>query len=299
MSLSFDLDEVEGTLDAPEMAAPWPSATAKVDYSARPDLPTLPLEPNSKAASVTVFSDRAHVTRVLTQETTEGASSLSFLGLPFGLSSASLHATVVKGDARIVGVELVSGESEALARARRKRLREEMRPLADQLGEVRDRMAALLGQRHYLRSNLLAVPSGDRPQPALDQVRGTFSWVGESERVISAGLRAEEDKARELDEELAPMLIKLANPFATGLEVKVDLDAAKAGPVEVALQYEVDSAAWTPGYGARLEPATGHVTLGYQGVIAQYSGEDWADVSLELSTANPAVAGTVPELQPW
>lgn len=303
MKLSFDLDAVEDMLAEPEpAAAPAPASTVATAYSG---LPTLPLQPNSSAEAVAVFRDRAVVTRHMAERSAAGADALTFMGLPFGLAADSLHATIVpgdsrvSGDARIVGVELISGESEPEARARRQRLRDEMRPLADDLGDIRDRMEALLTQRTYLRSTLLSSQSGDRPLPSLDLIKGTFAYVGEAERGIAAALRQEGEKAQDLDEDLAPLLIELANPFATGLKVRVDLEAARAGQVTVALSYRVHGAGWTPTYSARLDPTSGHVQLEYHGVVAQSTGEDWSNVALELSTANPAGSGTAPSLAPW
>ena len=37
----------------------------------------------------------------------------------------------------------------------------------------------------------------------------------------------------------------------------------------------------------------------YFGMVSQNTGEDWDGVALRLSTANPALGGQHPELQPW
>jgi hypothetical protein len=294
MKLSFSLDAMREMLD--ETEAPPAPALAFSPFSG---LPTLPLAPNSRAESVAVFRDRAVVTRHLEARTAQGADAMTFAGLPFGLAPDSLNANVVSGDARIVGVELISGESVAQAQVRKHGIRDEMRPLATELGEIQDHIEALLIQRTYLRNTLLTSPSGDRALPTLDLVRGTFAYVGEAERDIAARLRKQEERAGELDEDLGPMLVALANPFATGLQVRIDLESAKPGPVTVSLKYQVRGAGWTPAYSARLDEGSGHVRLEYEGVVAQSTGEDWSDVALELSTANPAGSGTAPTLSPW
>ena len=72
-----------------------------------------------------------------------------------------------------------------------------------------------------------------------------------------------------------PLLLKLEDPLATGRTVKVDLDVAKAGDVELALRYAVVGAGWTPSYSARLDPGTGRIELEVYGVVTQSTGEDW------------------------
>jgi hypothetical protein len=80
-------------------------------------------------------------------------------------------------------------------------------------------------------------------------------------RDIARQLREFAEQASDLGEELGPLVIKLDNPQATGQTVRMEFE--------------------------------------YQGVVTQSTGEDWDDVKLLLSTANPTVAGVMPTLQPW
>ena len=287
MNLSFDLDEVEGMLQQ-DIPQAYPSAV----------MAPLPLEPNSEMAAVTVFRDRALVTRVLDARTQPGDSSVTFEGLPLGLAADSLHATVLKGDARIIGVELLSGRGEVEETDRIQGIRDEMLGITEELGQVRDRIESLLAQRTYLRDTLLQDRS-QAPAPSLDQIRGTLGFVGDAERDIAAQLRTEQERARELDEELRPLLIKLENPLATGNQVRVDLAAVSGGPITVGLRYQVFGAGWWPAYNARLDEESAQVTLEYYGIVSQSTGEDWEAVELELSTANPSVSGELPSLSSW
>ncbi len=292
MRLSFDLDEVEERLAEPAAVAP------EMAYNPyQQALPTLPLEPNSEARSVTVFRDRALVTRALTAKLDAGVGTVTFEGLPFVLVPDSLNAGLVEGDARIVGVELISAASEVEETARVEEIRAEARERTDELGQIRDRLESLLAQRSYLRTNLLAGPVDGQQRPSLGEVRAALDYVGEAERDIARELRQQEERAQELDEELQPLLVKLDNPLATGQVVKVELDAEKGGEVEVSLRYQVWGAGWAPSYNARLNDD--RMELEYQGVVTQSTGEDWNDVELLLSTANPSVSGSMPEIQPW
>lgn len=287
MRLSFDLDAVEGMLMEASQQAPYASAQ-----------PALPLEPNSDVAEVTVFRDRALVTRILDEEVGAGAGAVTFEGLPLSIATESLHAFVLQGQARIIGVELESGRGEVEETDQTEVLREDMLRITEELGQVRDRIESLLAQRAYLRETLLGGPR-EGGQPSLDEIRGTLGYVGEAERDIAAQLRSEQDRARDLDEELQPLMIKLNNPLATGMIVRVDVDADRAGQVTVGLRYQVFGAQWRPAYNARLDDGASQVTLEYYGIVSQSTGEDWADVNLMLSTADPSVSGALPQLTSW
>jgi hypothetical protein len=89
-----------------------------------------------------------------------------------------------------------------------------------------------------------------------------------------------------------------------------DLDlAGAAGEVTVRVEYQVAAARWAPSYIARLDPEgrseSGPLHLGgsearfeLRAVVAQSSGEDWTDVALRLSTAEPERFALLPELHP-
>ena len=312
MKLSFDLDAVESQLEAPMPARAQAANAAMLQALGYADEygygdqagyytppPSLPLEPNSTMRAVTVFRDRALVTRAMDAKVAKGTQSVTFEGLPLGLNGESLEASILTGSARIVGVELTSGAGEVKETERIDSIRDEACQLTEQLGQIRDRIEALLMQRAYLRSTLLDTTTGDAPPPSLDTVKGTLTFVGEAERGIATQLRTEEEKAEELGEELQPLLIKLDNPLATGNKVKVELSADAAGSVEVSLRYQVHGASWWPAYNARLDEKSGHVSLEYYGIVAQSTGEDWDEVQLQLSTANPSAAGTLPAMTTW
>ena len=103
MNLSFDLDEVNDQLQAP-----WPAPA----LPGHGQVSALPLEPNSEIDTITVFQDRALVTRILKAEVESGEASLTFEGLPLGIQTETFYATLLDGDGRIIGVEVESGQGE-------------------------------------------------------------------------------------------------------------------------------------------------------------------------------------------
>jgi uncharacterized protein (TIGR02231 family) len=61
--------------------------------------------------------------------------------------------------------------------------------------------------------------------------------------------------------------------------------------------YLVNGASWAPRYDVRAETSGERVTLGYRGEITQRSGEDWNDVRLLLSSAEPKRSARGPEIE--
>ena len=305
MNLDFSLDEIKAKVAKPARRAPAPMAAPAEAYDtgyhdpyAPPYVERLPLEPNSTLRSVTVFRDRAMVTRVHEVTLDPGVQSVTFEGLPWSLLEAGLTAGIEKGGARIVGVEVVSASRELLDDdASLTTIRDEAEDAVDALGGVRDRIEALLAERTYLRSAL--VPPGATQGASVSQVQAGLRFVSSTESRISKELREQQTKAEDLAEDLHPLLVKLEDPLASGQPVQVDVEVDKGGPVRLVLEYAVPGAGWEPAYNARLDPVTSEVDLDVYGVVQQHTLEDWTDAEILLSTASPASPSAAQGLTPW
>jgi len=66
--------------------------------------------------------------------------------------------------------------------------------------------------------------------------------------------------------------------------------------LQVAYIIHTGSAKWTASYDARVSSGEQKLELNYYGNIINSSGEDWNNVNLSLSTAQPSIAGKPPEL---
>ncbi|RUS90374.1 hypothetical protein EGW08_001869 [Elysia chlorotica] len=79
-------------------------------------------------------------------------------------------------------------------------------------------------------------------------------------------------------------------------ECIIVLEAEEETNVTLAISYIVYGASWTPLYDLRMFPVEGTLKITYYGVISQSSGEDWTDVQVSLSTAEPVLGGSIPIL---
>jgi len=74
----------------------------------------------------------------------------------------------------------------------------------------------------------------------------------------------------------------------------VDRENGKGGTVR--LNYLVSSVTWRPEYKVRAGKVTDDVQVDYQANLMQHSGEDWSQVKMTLSTAQPMLNASPPEL---
>jgi hypothetical protein len=78
--------------------------------------------------------------------------------------------------------------------------------------------------------------------------------------------------------------------------IVVDRTDAGAGPRTVRLNYLVSAATWRPQYRFRAAAEKDPVQLEYLAAVEQQTGEDWTGVDMTLSTAQPQLSATPPEL---
>jgi hypothetical protein len=89
-----------------------------------------------------------------------------------------------------------------------------------------------------------------------------------------------------------------AGSSRTEIDAVIVVDKAGAAAGSVRLHYLVNAATWRPQYRIRAETDQDPVSLEYLGAIEQQTGEDWNDVRVTLSTAQPSLNATVPDLTP-
>jgi uncharacterized protein (TIGR02231 family) len=262
----------------------------------------------SRIEAVTVYRSSARVSRRATVELPVGPARVVFAGLPDPLDDDSLRVEG-KGSARAkvlgVSVERVTGIEAAAADARA--AEERLQQIQDEDRALEDQLKAAQARARLVESLRSTYAEERAKNLALREV-STREWRSvavfvESETVeIAAETRrlevARRDLARRLVRARAEVEKVQAKRGQTTKTVTVELEAERAGSVEVALSYAVASAGWQPVWDARLAPEAGTMELTFLGSVWQRTGEDWSGVALSVSTAQPARGLYVPVLEP-
>src|SRR6201996_9624877 len=80
--------------------------------------------------------------------------------------------------------------------------------------------------------------------------------------------------------------------------ILVTVSSKTALQTEFTLNYVVHNASWFPTYDIRAKNVNSLISISYKANVSQQSGEDWKSIKLTLSTGNPTVSGSKPELSP-
>jgi uncharacterized protein (TIGR02231 family) len=82
-------------------------------------------------------------------------------------------------------------------------------------------------------------------------------------------------------------------------EILINVSADAATQADFQINYVVQNAGWNPIYDLRALNTKSPITVGYKANVFQGTGEEWTNVKLKLSTANPNQSGLKPELYTW
>jgi uncharacterized protein (TIGR02231 family) len=270
-------------------------------------LSAAPLPVDSKISAVTVYTDRAVVTRSATVELVGGTMELTFANLPQALDERSLQVSG-RGTAQALILDVSAKQTyvDFTPNARVKELEDQLRGLGRQMRGLDDRGGVLQAQAAMLdrmEAALFAPPTKDVPRPDLGEFTKSMVYLTEQKAKIAgdrAGLDDERTDVQAKIDAVQSQLNELRGTGGRGFKtVTVRVAAQQPGNLDVALSYTVPGASWSPSYDARVLSGERAVALGYFGIVRQSTGEDWKDVALTLSTARPGLGGAAPVLVPW
>ncbi|QKK04316.1 MAG: mucoidy inhibitor MuiA family protein [Pseudomonadota bacterium] len=263
---------------------------------------------DSKITAVTVYANRAAVTRTARVKIGKGAQEVVFGGLPAQIDTDSLRvegrsrATVTIG--ALMHKQVISQE---LTSERERELNEKLQLLRDQIASENIGLEAL-----QERQNLVGRIGDNTPLQRDEEFQPVEfhpeEWAKAAQAVqqdMSETLRMKQQhdmKIRKLNEAVAQITEELRSQRTgqrSSYQVTVPLDSSAAADMTIELTYQVQNASWHPIYDARLETAEkGRLELVQYGAVKQLSGEDWNDVALTLSTAQPQRGTSPPAFSP-
>ena len=283
IAVSFSVSPVEAAEDAPEPIS------------------------KSKVTAVTLYRNQALVTRTVDIDGDVGAREIIVGDLPENIDPSTMFA---EGDEN-VEVRAVRYRARAVGDSPREEVRvleEEMKSLGQQLQTITKQIALVQKQSKYLDK----LESFTPPTADFDLGRGVLD-AESVEQLTRFSFETREELLEtevELNQEQTELQQTLALTQRKIREITngssnqerqavLFVQKTKAGAARVRLNYLTNGCSWSPTYTVRAESGAEQVSLEYNGLIQQMSGEDWSDVKLTLSTASPAISAAGPSLAPF
>ncbi len=271
---------------------------------------------STSITSVTVYPDRARLMRrgsahPNAKEIQAGKITLEIPELPLSINPDSVRAAARgTAQARLLGVQVqraffseTPAESVRQLENQIEILEDELKSFEARLDLVKKNQAALtaLGSRATVYATALA--SGET---SLESQMALFDGLRQKSEKLNAEMLEIETRKREMLRRLQKLKNELEQQRSSRPRERytalVELEVLQAGALSIELAYVVAGAGWKPLYDLRLvegEDLKTSLEVGYLAQVSQRSGEAWEGVELTLSTARPALASVLPELDPW
>ena len=260
----------------------------------------------SHLKAVTVYTNRAMLTRQATVDIPAGAHTIIFKDLSASLLPNSLRAegkAIADVKFGAVASKIIHGKE--LVAPREKELNDQLEAAQDKQRSISFEKQALSFKKTFL--NTLSKQGALRSQENIAEINlkpeqwtaaaqalyTDMSDVLKSQNIQGIALRDLNRQIRKIREELNQLRTGQRNTY----QVVIPVEASAATKLTVNLSYQLPKATWTPLYDARLDTGKGTLELVQYGSVSQNSGEDWNGVELILSTAQPQRGAGLPDLR--
>lgn len=265
---------------------------------------------DTKIDRVTVYSDRARVTRKGSVAVKDGRQRILVSGLPHNLDPDSVSAALPgkAHGARILSIEVEDAFGKRIDKKEAEALLAKNEALAQKVKAVEDELAALAEEEAYLRSFQVR-PRPDengRPSPVSLEPgawQQTLAFVSDGLASTLSRMRAKQQERKDLLNEAQAVKVelgKVASYERTAVKrIALEVQGSRTESVPLEVTYAIAGPAWRPAYDVRVLSSAGKVEVVTHGVVRQATGEDWTNVELTLSTAFPEAGADVPELLAW
>jgi uncharacterized protein (TIGR02231 family) len=272
-------------------------------------LPAKDISLKSTVSKVTVFSDRALITRSARETVPAGIQTILVPHLPTALMDQSLRVSGVSDRAaKITDVKIEQVFLDTIPESRRSDLTKRLNALRLEKNALERKSLLLKSQSEAvdaLRDNY--TQSLKNPNP--NQKATTGEWekllqfvemkktdFADKMESLRLEMEVKQEKIQALEQEIRNTA---GGSGKAEKQVSVTLNVTEGGPIDFEVSYIISGVSWKPSYEARVTSTEKALQLFYYGMVQQTSGENWNNIDLVLSTAQPAISSRIPVINRW
>ena len=250
---------------------------------------------------VTVFTNGAQVERSKSVVLVAGEQVVTFTGFSPYMDKKSLQVKA-KGHLTILGVSERTAHPDSAAQVKRLRAAEDdVKAVERRIQQTKDEQEMLTAQLELVKTNCSV--AGRTVATPLANIKELNAYY--AQQVLSVKERSQEleEQLQKLNDELkrkqntCDSIAKLKLKNITEIDVKVD--AKQAGRADFDITYYVKNAGWFPSYDIRSNSTKEPLQLSYKANIYQNTREEWKNVPVTLSSANPNRSNIAPQLKTY
>ena len=250
---------------------------------------------------VTVFTNGAQVERSKSVILVPGEQVVTFTGFSPYMDKKSLQVKA-KGHLTILGVSERTAHPDSASQIKKLHAAEDdVKIVERRIQQTKDEQEMLTAQLELVKTNCSV--AGRTVATPLANIKELNAYY--AQQVLSVKKRSQEleEQLQNLNDELkrkqdmCDSIAKLKLKSVTEIDVKVD--AKQAGRADFDITYYVKNAGWFPSYDIRSNSTKEPLQLSYKANIYQNTREEWKNVPVTLSSANPNRSNVAPQLKTY
>ncbi|MDD5067553.1 MAG: mucoidy inhibitor MuiA family protein [bacterium] len=267
------------------------------------------METKSAIKEITVYPDSALVRREAELKLNPGETGILFPDIIPEIDENSLRVSG-KGnaDVKILGAKVKREYLEETPDLKLKALEKEMEKFHDTKRTLEDEIKAAQEGKVFLNS-IQMYSKEQLPRelitrmPQSKELEDIYQFLSSKIKENYEKIMQTQFTIRETDKKIQSLQNQI-DELSGGYEnmkrsIEVELEVREPGDFLLSVSYLVNDATWESLYDARADFNKNEVELISYAIVRQTTGEDWQDVEMSLSTAKPAVGGSMPLVEPW
>ena len=255
----------------------------------------------TSVSDVTVFLKGAQITRKTSVSFPAGKSTLRFTNLSPYIDAKSVQVKV-DGEVVVMSVNHTLNYNDTI------KLSDEVSAYIEQLKTIDEGIKAeqtnleIIAEKiGFLKENKKI--GGTDKGIEYNNLKLTAEYYNQQIAALTIKKAETDKKIRTLNEERLAIQRKTATignitPEPTG-EVVLTVNCNSALRVPIELLYYVNNASWFPSYDIRAKDITQPVNLTYKANVMQNTKEEWKNVNLRISSANPNLGSVAQKLKTY
>ena len=250
---------------------------------------------------VTVFTNGAQVERTHSMNLMAGEQIVTFTGLSPYTDVKSMQIKA-HGKLTVLGVNYRTIHPDSLQRIKQLREAEQkVKQTDDKEREVKSQLEVVNAQLEMLKTNC---STGNRtavtPLANIKELNDYYAQQMLELKKKAISIDQELVKLAEIREKQQKTADSIAHlKLKTITEAELKLQVPQAGKVDFTLTYYVKNAGWYPTYDIRSEGVSQPLQLSYKANMFQNTKEEWKNIPVTLSSANPNRSNIAPELRTY
>ena len=231
----------------------------------------------------------------------EGRNQLIFTGLSAYADPQSIQFASNQ-DYRLISITTeLDFKTAEMQNQRIMSLKDSMNRLTDKVQLNKDELAANQTQLNFLNANQNI--KGSNSNVTVAQLKDAIDFYKAKTLEINKSISKLNKEKIELNSELSKVKTQLSelnfNENQRSNQVIILLDVSKSSIADCKLTYIVGNCGWEAAYDVSAKELSEKVNLKYKARLYNKTGNDWDNVDLVLSTADPKVSATQPIMNPW